>query len=740
VKRLGTSVALILCIAFAPLVRGDDASDIARLLKQQEMIENWVAFNQALDKMMHDVAEKLAQKTRFDADIAQARSQFWATYPGKPGVAQARTRFSQLLNAKDLYYMMLVKTYYTQGGLISAQPSGAQYADPFRVVEAMDLGKLDNGIPQRCKPEFLDWVDAIGTHLRQQGGKPETVLDFLKYRAKEPQEIDKAVLDSVPTYKVYVTCRDWAEFDAAGREPAGASDPVVYGAMLFERYDNLSMTDAAVVYISMAKILGLKRLEDVARRIHQAPKSEHGELVHPEALGLQPTQYKARINSSGHEEADTTALVPELSIPIAGTTPLVGFIALTTNADARSYLLGLLAKQSQAGKRSDGKQMGRYNWQYAATTYNRWVISFGESKILKGADQVRTARKRLLDGAVADPGSIGAIRTEPYSSFQDIVVHGDPQGYVRMILSSADKLDSAAAVDDAYSKLVSTYGAEHVSGVGKEMAFRSGYAASMWPAPELPSDFKMLTGLLDGSQQLANSASNAAPRAPSNSKPCTSPAPARRVAGKGRADSPATVSTNPCPDATSAPTTSETMPAANSVLSSGSTPLSKPSSGVSQAPLVASNVRSSVATKPPVTNEPPVPPQQFMPPRMSVMITTIDSIDIAAVNAGRPIHSRVASPVVRGSQVFLPVGTEVLLKTRVYKADDLNHLVHLAVSLDSAIVDGKQVPLYSRELIEHIHPDPVTTWGGPSTPTPPGRMAVQPNTRLIFSTTSETGR
>jgi hypothetical protein len=219
--------------------------------------------------------------------------------------------------------------------------------------------------------------------------------------------------------------------------------------MLFERYDNLSMTDAAVVYISMAKILGLKRLEDVARRIHEAPKNEHGELVHPEALGLQPTQYKARINSSGHEEADTTALVPESSIPIAGTTPLVGFIALATNADARSYLLGLLAKQSQAGKRSEGKQMGRYNWQYAATTYNRWVISFGESKILKGADQVRTARKRLLDGAVADPGSIGAIRTEPYSSFQDIVVHGDPQGYVRMILSSADKLDSAAAVDDA---------------------------------------------------------------------------------------------------------------------------------------------------------------------------------------------------------------------------------------------------------------------------------------------------
>jgi hypothetical protein len=272
------------------------------------------------------------------------------------------------------------------------------------------------------------------------------------------------------------------------------------------------------------------------------------------------------------------------------------------------------------------------------------------------------------------------------------------------------------------------------------MAFRSGYAASMWPAPELSSDFKMLTGLLDGSQQLASSASNATPSRPSNIKPCTSPAPVRRVAGKGRADSPAAVSTNPCADGTSAPTTGETMPAANSVLSSGSTAPSKPGSDASQAPLAPSNVRPSVATDPPVTNEPPVAPKPFMPSRMSVMITTIDTIDMAAVNAGRPIHSRVASPVVRGSEVFLPVGTEVLLKTRVYQADDLNHLVHVAVSLDSAIVDGKQVPLYSRELIEHIHPDPVTAWGGRSTPTPPGRMAVQPNTRLIFSTTSETGR
>ncbi len=170
------------------------------------MIENWVAFNEALDKMMHDVAQKLAQKTRFDADIAQARSQFWATYPGKPGVAQARTKFSQLLNAKDLYYMMLVKTYYTQGGLISAQPSGAQYADPFRVVEAMDLGKLDNGIPQWCKPEFLDWVDAIGTHLQQQGENPKRCLIFSNTAPRSPEELDKAVLDSVPTYKVYVDC------------------------------------------------------------------------------------------------------------------------------------------------------------------------------------------------------------------------------------------------------------------------------------------------------------------------------------------------------------------------------------------------------------------------------------------------------------------------------------------------------------------------------------------------------
>jgi hypothetical protein len=60
---------------------------------------------------------------------------------------------------------MLIKTYYTRGGLLSAKPSGARYVDPFRIVEALDLGKLDNGTPQRCKPEYLDWVE----HVRGDG-------------------------------------------------------------------------------------------------------------------------------------------------------------------------------------------------------------------------------------------------------------------------------------------------------------------------------------------------------------------------------------------------------------------------------------------------------------------------------------------------------------------------------------------------------------------------------------------
>src|SRR5688500_3991513 len=41
----------------------------------------------------------------FNQHIAEARDRFWATYPDKPGSADASANFADLLYQKDLYYM-----------------------------------------------------------------------------------------------------------------------------------------------------------------------------------------------------------------------------------------------------------------------------------------------------------------------------------------------------------------------------------------------------------------------------------------------------------------------------------------------------------------------------------------------------------------------------------------------------------------------------------------------------------
>jgi hypothetical protein len=41
----------------------------------------------------------------FNQHIAEARDRFWATYPDKPGSAEATAKFSDLLRQKDVYLM-----------------------------------------------------------------------------------------------------------------------------------------------------------------------------------------------------------------------------------------------------------------------------------------------------------------------------------------------------------------------------------------------------------------------------------------------------------------------------------------------------------------------------------------------------------------------------------------------------------------------------------------------------------
>jgi hypothetical protein len=55
-----------------------------------------------------------------------------------------------------------------------------------------------------------------------------------------------------------------------------------------------------------------------------------------------------------------------------------------------------------------------------------------------------------------NPGAIGATRGVPLSSFQDVLARKNPRGYLRAALVFNENLDSPAAVDASYKKLIST--------------------------------------------------------------------------------------------------------------------------------------------------------------------------------------------------------------------------------------------------------------------------------------------
>ncbi|HEX6949441.1 MAG TPA: hypothetical protein VF127_07560, partial [Nitrospira sp.] len=74
---------------------------------------------------------------------------------------------------------------------------------------------------------------------------------------------------------------------------------------------------------------------------------------------------------------------------------------------------------------------------------------------LEASRLVRTATKRATSSDVMNPSAIGATRGVPLSSFQDVLARKNPRGYLRAALLVNENLDTTAAVDASYKKLVS---------------------------------------------------------------------------------------------------------------------------------------------------------------------------------------------------------------------------------------------------------------------------------------------
>ncbi|HVY04647.1 MAG TPA: hypothetical protein VHB46_01600 [Burkholderiales bacterium] len=357
--------------------------------------------------------------------IAAARKRFWETYPDKPGAAEARDEFGKRLDGKDSYYLWVTLT------------------DALGGVKFTDIigGKLDGGIPRYTSAEFKDWVEEIKRNL----GESSLTQSMLSDPSGLANRLARAMAASEKKRDVYLFERNWAEFDAVGREPAGLDDPAVYFQALCIRGQRISWEEAQEEFSGIVKALGRENVLKATQLVHAAPRERFGVLK----VTMPPPVKRA---PGGTEMEDDTIPLRENVIGVTASA-IRAVERLATQDDDRRYLLWLLTDLSRRG--SD--MILTTKWQYAEAIYQRLATAFGEPGLLQASRLVRTATKRATSSDVMNPAAIGATRGVPLSSFQDVLARGNPRGYLRAALLFKENLESAAAVDTAYKKLVSSY-------------------------------------------------------------------------------------------------------------------------------------------------------------------------------------------------------------------------------------------------------------------------------------------
>lgn len=151
-------------------------------------------------KMINAIANFRGALAEESERIAQARKQFWATYPNKPGAAAAHEEFAYRLYWKDMYYIY---------ASVALPTLDSDRRNPVGSRQALEIlgGQLDNGIRKSAGPDFEDWVTEVKQNMgddplpapianeqrrcEESSGFPSAILEG---RAGQPEEI-RCVLD-----------------------------------------------------------------------------------------------------------------------------------------------------------------------------------------------------------------------------------------------------------------------------------------------------------------------------------------------------------------------------------------------------------------------------------------------------------------------------------------------------------------------------------------------------------------
>ncbi len=257
-----------------------------------DQITGTSAANETADR---NYADAIQRKADFNQHITESRRRFWAAYPNSPDLAKVRQEFVHDLMCKDYYYLEAC-----------LQIPHEDRADDFThfkaVLDATDLlgiGPADGGIPKSAQGQFIDWASRVETEVGLNANR----MNFFSVPADRAA---KALADSEGQYAAYAIVRDWAEFDAAHREPAGSENPIVYATLLFARYDRISITDAAGVLEAMIDAVGKEDVLHAAEKVHAAHKNSDHDVADVTLLGLTELGTVSRRDAKGNVTGEDT--------------------------------------------------------------------------------------------------------------------------------------------------------------------------------------------------------------------------------------------------------------------------------------------------------------------------------------------------------------------------------------------------------------------------------------------------
>lgn len=480
-------LATLLILVLAPRIAfSQDEENQDPLLQIELASESGKFYGKALSEFTKDIANYAALKASWSLKIQRAREAYWRAYPNGPGFAKARDNFARLLWEKDLFYAYVDIVFLAQG-----DPDSPEYKTAMGGYELATKvgGELDGGIPHSAIPEFDDWSqqlhDIVWDEVRAKGGG--TITGFFQ---TFPEAVMHAFEETKDSYRTYVVARDWAEFAAAGREPAWITTPALYAQALMMRYLHVSPARAEAEYKDMAAVLGKEHVDHVAEEIRQAPKNRDGRLVNPQALGLTFGRTTAAEEDQGPRQGVKTPAPSGMAVIMAAD-GYTAFRALVTQSDARRYLLGLIV-QAHVSHVPGAGILSSGEWTKALGIYQKWVLAYGKDAVLAEAADAEKAPKSWSDGLVLDKDH--RVISSPYAYFESQLAHKDLRGYILSNLIFGHRLQNPQAASSVYQKLVATYGEQAVLRAARQLLDHVGTADEFGDQRHA-----QLVGLLDGS-------------------------------------------------------------------------------------------------------------------------------------------------------------------------------------------------------------------------------------------------